>query len=884
MSINIKHVFDLNHKAALGAAMTVALTSAAMPSTVIAADPATEEVVVTGIRGSLRQNLDVKRDANSVVDAITAQDIGKFPDKNVAESLQRLPGVSISRSYGEGEQVSIRGTAPGMNRTLVNGQNLGTTMWEVIEDFSRGFNYSVMASEMIAGLELYKSPQADIDEGSVGGTINLRTRRPFELDSMTFQASVEGQYGDQAEKWDPSVSGLFSWKNDDETFGALISVTHQERTLYRDGSEALNTAGSTFDVNGVTAIAPWGLGSALFEGERDRTGVNLALQFAPSEQWDMTFNYLNSKMNTDNTNNNFLPIIHNLTFTNERIENGILTYGDFSGAASGVAAAYDVIYRDGTTMETESVDFDVNYSGDGYRVHAQVGQTTGESRITDMLFEFFSRAGDPRYSGTYSVNRHYNWDLNSDVLTNPGDSMFLGKFFDQTNNVDDDETYVQADVEFDVEWGAFNQVKFGIKHRDHDFSQYRAQVHSRDIGETYTSATFQDGVNSGLHSESGMTPPAYWRLNKQKALALFNELSPCTSSTDTHCLDSYQLYSSSYDINEETFARYVMANFESENIRGNLGARIVTTEVTNEYWGTVGGSRALITDTQKYTDTLPSINIAYDLSDDVVMRAAASKVISRPNPTDLTGASNLTVETLKGSGGNTKLEPYRANQYEMGVEWYFDEGAILALTSFRKDIGNFIYKESAPETIDGLFLSNGVTRPKNGPSVSINGFELQYQQELAGGFGITANYTFTDADNAIVQTLVQIDTDGDGNTDQGVLRPTTVRVPGNSEDTINLSAYYENDVVSARLSYNFRSEYFKQLQAGGNLFRDEQTQWDLTSSYYLSENITLRAEILNLTEETVVDYWEDNDGLGQRVPEAEFENGRRFYLGASLKY
>ena len=224
--------------------LTLAVASALSATAVQAADTTEAEakdvevIEVRGIRASNKKNLNTKRFSTSIVDAISAEDIGKFPDKNVAESLQRIAGVSITRDFGEGERVSIRGTAPQLNRTLVNGQNIATTKWWALEPSSRSFNYSLLPSELVSSLEVYKSPEAKIDEGAIGGTVILRTRKPLDLDAGAGFGSAGIRYNDKTESSDPQVSGLYSWKNEDETFGVLASVVFQGREQRRDGLEA----------------------------------------------------------------------------------------------------------------------------------------------------------------------------------------------------------------------------------------------------------------------------------------------------------------------------------------------------------------------------------------------------------------------------------------------------------------------------------------------------------------------------------------------------------------------------------------------------------------------------------------------------------------------
>jgi len=196
-------------------------------------------VTVTGYRASLEKSLDIKRNADSIVDAITAEDVGKFPDNNVAESLSHLPGVTVDRTFGEGERVSILGTDPALNRLLLNGQTLASTNWAGDPDNpdSRSFDYTMLSPQIIGTAEVYKTPQARIDEGSIGGTVIVNTRRPLDLKANTLTGTVSYGYNSNAERGKPNASVLYSWKNANDTFGILGTLMHDDRIVDRYGTE-----------------------------------------------------------------------------------------------------------------------------------------------------------------------------------------------------------------------------------------------------------------------------------------------------------------------------------------------------------------------------------------------------------------------------------------------------------------------------------------------------------------------------------------------------------------------------------------------------------------------------------------------------------------------
>lgn len=874
----------LQHAIRLANRTLLTLTAMAVVPSVMAESDQTnalEEVQVVGIRASLEQNITTKRMANAVVDAISAEDIGKFPDKNVAEALQRVPGVSVSRDFGEGERVSIRGTDSSQNITLLNGQTVATSEWKVLSALSRGFNYAMLPSDLISKAEVFKSPEADIDEGSLGGTIILHTRKPLALDSGTASLSIEEQYSELSGEWDPSASAFASWKNEAGTLGVLGALVYQDRSVERHGSEVLsNYVPTTAKDSGGSVFVPWGLGSALFQQQRERRGIDLSVQYRPLDQLDATLHYLASELGADNMNQNFLPLARNAVRdggTDTQVDaNGVVTSSQIDGALAPAHVAYDVIYRDGSSMDTDVIDLDVNYDLDVARLHAQLGRTTSEGHANDDFYEFFNQPNDPRSSWTYTNQGRPSASFaDADWITDPDDEMMLNGYFESRIVMTDAEDYAQIDAEFDLQWGPVSQVKVGYKVRDREITQDRLRTTAANMpAEGFgTAGDFWSGaVINGLHGETGFGPSAYFDPDRTKLNNYFGALPDCTQGSTATCAKRDQVwYPSIFDINEKVSAAYVKADFADQNsgIRGNVGVRYVTTDTDSGAWSFSSDAGDYVYDVVKadYADTLPSLNIAWDVADDVVLRAAAAKVIARPSPSQLTSSVSLTPESGRGTGGNPYLKPYRANQFDLGVEWYFSEGAVLAATAFRKDIEDYIFTEIRAEQVispDGVVDIPAMSRPQNGPGVALSGIETQVQYSFENGLGAVANYTFTKVDDAEL---------ADG---------TKATLPGNSEHMANVSAFFENNLLNARLAYNYRSEYFSAQTGVGKLYRDSQTSIDAQFSYYLSENLTLRVEALNLTNETVSDVFKLTDG--PTLQGSEWENGRRFYVGANYKF
>ncbi|HEX6661661.1 MAG TPA: TonB-dependent receptor plug domain-containing protein, partial [Sphingomicrobium sp.] len=307
-------------------------------------------IVITGFRRSQAASIQAKRQSSVIAEVVTAEDIGKFPDKNVAEALQRVPGIVINREFGEGERVSVRGTDKNLTKTLLNGHNVATADWFILDQLSatRAFNYLTLPSEIVGELEVYKSPQADIEEGGVGATINVHTRNPLDLDPLTISASAQMVYSERAKKWDPQASGLISWKNAGGTLGVLLGAVYQKREIRRDGVEVLTYFNNPAIAGG--AQIPGLIGSALFQQERERYGGNIGVQIRPSDKFEVNVTGLYTRFNANNFNQNFMAWGSNAiggggTLTNFTVEDDTVTKGTITSTPGGRGVVFDAIDR-----------------------------------------------------------------------------------------------------------------------------------------------------------------------------------------------------------------------------------------------------------------------------------------------------------------------------------------------------------------------------------------------------------------------------------------------------------------------------------------------------------------------------------------------------------
>ncbi|MGH8175701.1 MAG: TonB-dependent receptor [Steroidobacter sp.] len=903
----------------IGAAVALALSGQAAPA--YSQDTSAsqiEEVIVTGIRGSLRQSIETKREAAMVVEAITSEDVGKFPDKNVAEALQRVPGISISRDYGEGERVSIRGTAPNLNRTLLNGHAIATADWFVLDQLAatRSFNYLMLPTEVIGATEVYKGSQADLEEGGIGGTVNVRTRNPLDLPAMTLSVSAQGAYTELADQTDPQATALFSWKNEGETLGLLLAGLYQERNLRRDGIEFLGYADREIDDQGGAEVAvPELIGSALFEQERIRTGGNFGLQFRPSDELDFNLTGLYSKLEADNFNHNYMAWFANMFGageqpTNTTVRDGTLVGGSFAQSADGFGVVYDAILREAQT-ETSSIDLDVNFApSETLNLHGKIGYTEAEGETSAQPFwETQARTG-------------FNWDFSRGVpeidfvdIADRNDPDSLPQLGWASHNQflnEDEEFYAYGDAEFKVDMGAFTSFKVGLKYTDHE----------RNVNITYGQTrgllgpTGCNGGPCGLASAAGGVTPgdflddigaagtvSNYRLASAAALRrIYGALDFITyDPNDPNIVANWPNFPTyhfgpleSFTVAEEAIGGFAMANFEGEGFRGNFGVRVVETKQTSDGWavgvpvGTPGainnpfGLIAPLSIDNDYTDVLPSVNLAFDLTDDVLLRFGAARVMARPDYNRIAPTiTALTPLLLTGTGGNPTLDPYRADQFDLSAEWYFAPESLLAAAIFYKDIQSYIVNGSGPERLpteiidpndsrlqdpDADCQSIGtalfgcmyqIDRPVNGAGGRIQGVELTWQQPIWGGFGAIVNYTYSEAEAASDDPI-----------------------PGNSKDTANVSGYFENDRFSVRLSYNYRSDYFIDIDRGRELYSDATDSLDMSINVNVTDSIALTFDAINLLDEELFQYYDDIEARPARF----YDNGPIYYAGVRVNF
>ncbi|SFC98295.1 TonB-dependent receptor [Pseudoalteromonas denitrificans] len=836
-----------------------------------------ETIQIRGIYDSVVRSLNDKRTASSISDVINAEDIGKFPDKNVAESLQRITGISLTRVMGEGKRIGVRGTTPGQNKTYFNNQNIASADWWISSQPNRGFNFTMLPAELVSSLEVIKTPQADQDEGSLGAAINITTHQPLNTDDGKFISTLHYQYNDLSRKFDPQFSSLYNWHNDTRDLGILISFVHQERALRRDGLESWgwhnenyhkNTQGNLIPTKDQKAHltniwTPGGGGSALFQQNRKRTSAILSIEYQPKLDWHFNLTGLYSELNADNTNQNFLwqpnnVFAHSGYISDYDIIDNTLASATYSkvpsdnGSEQPFNTSMEAIWRT-SKINTFSLALELSHQNTIWHNQYQIGLTKANGGTSEDNTSQWSANTD------FSVDtRQYkNIKTTYDIAPTNASAWFISQVRQDSLDSVDQEGYLQADFERPIDHSLISGIKFGTKLRQHQ----RKFIRIRSTNGHYNNIKNQ--LNWTLSDFSGAMPKDFLSdIGDDSTLKNY-------AYADTSLLDkAYQDInfisadekSSRFNIKEDTSAIYAKINLEGAFYNANLGFRLINTHQVAAAYKRIASPENINDNfiwqatAKNYNDFLPSININFDLNTDLQLRFSAASVMARAQYHHLMPSTNYNVTQAQGFGGNPSLDPYRANQFDLSLEWYFEDAGIFSIATFSKDVTSFIEIRRHQEIHEDILMA--IDRPINGVGGMLRGLEINFQKELLYGLGFITNYTFVDGSR---NTKSQIDT-----------------VPGTSKHTFNLTGYFENESFSTRLSYNYRTEFATGI---GEQITDDFGQLDANFTYHLNTHFSLVLEGINLNNETTYIY-ERN----QYAPIALYQNGRRFYIGLRAHY
>lgn len=875
-----------------------------------------DEIVVT-FRGSLSRALDLKRDEVGQVDVIVAEDIGKFPDLNLAESLQRIPGVAITRDAGEGRNISVRGLGPQFTRIRINGLEAlatgGGTDASGGANRGRGFDFNVFASDLFNSITVRKTASADVDEGSLGATVDLQTARPFDYEGFTAVSSIQANHNDLSGDTDPRIAALLSNTWMDGRFGALVSVARSERNLVEEGHSTVRWSASTANGN-FSAASPFALGRAattfhprlprygVIEHEQERLGATLSLQLRATDNTQLNFDVLHADFSADRSEN-FLQAQSFARAGNGKPQtvirdgvvaaNGNLVFGLFDGVDLRTESRFDEL---STRFTQYNLELGHRFN-DALRLDAMIGASDSHFDNPIQTTITLERANINGYTWDYRGNNrlpviNYGFDV-----TNPANWSWLAI----APNSQGSEIRLRpqtADHGFrtgrvDLTWDANATWSFkgGLSLKDYTFNTTELRrasetvVPALPVGANLADLTrlvMLSGTNPG-----GGTPLA-WVVPD---VAAFANLLGIYCNCGIYTLSTDAARGNNASVGEESLSTYLQANFNTEflgrRLSGNVGVRHVRTEQTSTGIGLVTGVAQSITVDREYSDILPSLNLVWNLTDDVLLRFGTAKVMARPGLGNLSPGVNITVSGAARTvgGQNPLLEPFRADTYDLGVEWYFAEDALLSASFFYKNIDSFVQTTRQTGTFDqnpfGLPASLRppatsaadtweFTFPINTPGGPLRGYELNFQQPFSflpgawANFGILLNHTH-------VRSTI------DYLTATGALAA-RANLTGLSENAWNATLYYEGERFGARISLATRDDFLTTVPGrdGNDVEGTSGTRSvDVSASYKLNDHVELMLEGINLNNE-VNDQWVDS--IGDRVS-VYHQTGRVFIFG-----
>ncbi|KAF1712127.1 TonB-dependent receptor [Pseudoxanthomonas kalamensis DSM 18571] len=913
----------MNHRKSILSAAIVASLGFAAQAHAQETDTATDldTVTVVGIRGSMEKSLDVKREAKSHVEVVTAEDIGKMPDKNIADSLQRVSGVTVSSAganeggFDENDRVSMRGTNPSLTQTLFNGHNIASGDWFVLNQtgtVGRSVSYTLLPSELVSQIVVHKTSQASLVEGGVAGSVDIITRKPLEFaENLTAEASIGAVYSDLPDKTEPQFSGLLNWKNDANTFGVMVQAFSEERSLRRDGQEILGyeqvgadsaLAATNPDLAGVWY--PTMIGSALFEQKRKRTGGLIDLQFKPLDNLTLDLNAFVSNQDAENYNRNYLLwVTHFLAQGNGQapnpgyvVRNGTLVQADFDPVAGTTYGVYDQISRPDSSADSSYVSFDADWDvSDKLSLKGQIGTSrgTGETPTQDVA-EWNVGVGSGGGWGLNGVGAA-DWYVGEDTSAQ---TTSLGWIFGyQDVKVEDKEDWAQLDGEYFIDSGAMTSLQFGLRYAEHSRESKTATGQGPGCIDANGNAVPFDwsqanwcpvGTDSPLDLDNipvsshnypgnfadglgGSFPRDIWYLTPEQ-LAEYNRLTnrnPVTRSD----------WAGIYALEEKSSAAYVQLNMEGDRWSGNVGLRFVRTEerIHNNISGTgdpdaVTGSDfgpyvPVITE-HTYNDLLPSVNFKYEVSDDMVARLAVSRTMTRPDYSALAGAISLSPPSTdggigSGSGGNPDLEPILSTNFDASLEWYFAPRALLAGSVFYMDLKNYVGYGHVTQQ----YMTYSTTTPQG----YLADYVLTVPYNTDGkvkGFELTYEQPIGEY-FGINANYTYADAEEKGGGD----------LVGTSKNTYNIGGYFENDRFNARINYTFRSSFYSGLDRATAYYQDDTDVVNVSLGYKVADWMTVTLDGLNLNEPKLKYY-----ALNKDQPRSIYQNGRQYYLNFRFKF
>ena len=919
-------LFRLSPIAGGAAVMLIAMGSAhGQTSTQPAATDASQTVTVTGIRRGIEGAISVKKNSSSIVEAVSAEDIGKLPDVSIAESIARLPGLSAQRVAGRAQVISVRGLSPDFATTLLNGRELVST------GDNRSVEFDQYPSELLSGVTVFKTPEAALIGQGLSGTLDMQTVRPLNFGSRVF--SVNGRVSKNslgaaanADANGNRFSASYIDQFADRTLGIAIGFAHQDTPIQENqvgiyepwkilpGNVSVGLPANTFATEGIKALRR--------TGYTKRDGVMATVEWRPSKDWTSVLDIFHSKSEQQDTANQLeMNLVYNgsypctptCVFSNNTVNsNGTITGTTLTNVYPLVRGMYserkdkiDAIgWNNKFTLGPVSVVADLNYS----KVNRDEVSLENNTQLTpsprlDTATLIFNSSDFSRISLTNNYNDPANLKLRGTIY---------GSGYGKVPQVEDELTGFRLTGSMAAPAalsGLLSEVEFGLNYADRSKKKRQPEggINVKSTvagGETPIAADLQYGsVSLGF---AGLGNIASW--NVPGAVGRYMDFNP--SSTG-----AAYLVAKSWDVSEETTTTYLKGNIDADwggmNVRGNVGVQLQSTKQSSEAVRLVnGGSPALLNIGKTSTDVLPSLNLAFGLADDQTVRVALAKQVARPRVDQMRASLEVGVSdapdstgkrSINGGGGNPKLDPWKATAFDISYEKYFGTKAYVAAAYFYKNLDSYIYTKQI-DNFDfsqyvagipenplypgvGIATTGKYSAPTNGTGGKLSGVELTASLPLdlltpsLKGFGVVASASFN-------SSSIKIDLSQEGD-NAGSLGTASIGLPGLSKRVFNLTGYYENGGFEARVSLRKRSDFIGEIgdfannrklrYVVGEEIVDAQVGYSFNSGQL--KGLNLLFQVNNLADAAYQTY----TGTADR-PLEYIKWGRSYLLGANYKF
>ena len=898
-------------------------------------DQATEvEVIeVTGVRSSLTSAINAKRSNDSISDSIIAEEIGKSSDESIAEALSRVAGVSLDRG-SDNQTVTVRGVSAALNDVKMNGISMTSNTNDQAVDLS------LFSADILSRIDVIKSPSANQEEGSLGASINLQTLAPLSSKKNAQVLTVEARHNDLSEETTPRFAFNFV-QNLNETMGFAGSLFYDKQDIRKDEYQIFSNRlekyqtkddpknkkdQTVYDTDGsliegpISAVMPWFSVNRLNLDEKTKMGGTGTFQYRPNEDTDFRFDASFSRNEIDHVHST--ARLHNFKNTNN-----IVTI-DQSGESNNVVSAYSQkaagLNQSGDWLNTTDslvLGAQFQHTPDDYWTYSgRIGYSLTDQEFTDGYRTAWV------HTGIGNATDSSSW-CGFDVDEGPqGDKLMVNSYCDQFDptdpskmqlsavrsdrrEVDDEKISGYFDVERAIDNSFITSVEFGVKYTDRSKSVYAEEVFLNKGSFENQDKIFASDVSTTSITEgnflAGIAPSNMvndWLMpNSAEGVALAFPSGIGEGTINPFTPNPLK----AWDVDETTYGAYLQANFEflDGDISGNFGVRYAVTDINTK--GTSGikfdknmpflidGNEFVldqVTAEHDYAEFLPSATINWSVSDDVVLRASAARVLARPNINSLrpgydVKAQNLN-ETPVASGGNSYLDPFLADQFDLSAEWYFEEGALLSAALFYKDFVSYTYNTTELRELENPLTNQCIvdrvdyedaekltaTGPcaeipynttVNGGSADIKGAEIAYQQNykflpgLLQYLGSSINYTYADSESIV---------NPDDSTDVFNGLPFL----NTSKNSVNATLFWEDDKTSVRLAYSYRSKALSQTtHFNSSLVRDARETLDIAVNYAITEKLKVTLSANNLTDSYDTFYNVITNPTGNKVIEGD---------------